>query len=182
MNTKISNGMKMLFIAQIGAICCGAIAVTPYIGTALGTIGALVFAVISMIGLWSIGQEVPACKTAFFLEIVSAVLSLLSLVPILGKLCELADVIVSFIIVYLICSSLASVIRDVGAPDDAAFGDLVWKLELVCSIFSFIATILSWIPVINVIAAILLLPASLFIFVVGILYIIFLYKGYKVLS
>lgn len=182
MNSNISGGMKKMFIAQIGAICCTVIAIIPIIGTLIGGIGALVFAVISMIGLWAIGQEVPECKTAFILTIVNAVLSLLTLIPVIGKIMDLASTIVSFLIIYLVCTSLSKVLSNAGAADVAKSADLIWKLELVCTILSLIITVLSWIPIINVIAAIIAIPVAIFAIVVGILYIIFLYKGSNALA
>lgn len=182
MNTNISGGMKKMFIAQIGAICCTVIAIIPIIGTLIGGIGAIVFAVISLIGLWAIGQEVPECKTAFILTIVNAVLSLLTWIPVIGNIIDLASTIVSFLIMYLVCTSLSKVLSNAGAADVAKSADLIWKLELVCTILSLIITVLTWVPVIKILAGILAIPVAIFTIVVGIFYLIFLYKGSNALA
>ena len=134
MNSKIAGGMKKMFIAQVGAICCTVLMVIPVVSLigAIGAIGVIVFAVISLIGLWAAGQEVPGCKKAFILTLVNALCSVLTQVPAVGKVFELAGDVLSFLIVYLVCTSLAEVLRGGGAADVASTGDKVWKINLVC--------------------------------------------------
>ncbi len=182
MNTNISNGMKKMFIAQIGAICCTVIMIIPIIGAIIGGIGAIVFAVISLIGLWAIGKEVPQCKTAFILTLVNAICSVLSNIPYLGVVFQLAGYVLSFLVVYLVCTSLAKVLQDAGASDVANSAGLVWKLNLVCAIADVVLALLSLIPIIKIIAGILSFIMAIVAIVAGILYIIFLYKGSKALA
>ena len=186
MNTNISNGMKKMFIAQIGAICCTVIMIIPIIGAIIGAIiggiGAIVFAVISLIGLWAIGKEVPQCKTAFILTFVNAFCSLLSMIPAIGVVFELAGYVLSFLVVYLVCTSLAQVLQDAGASDVAKSAGVVWKINLVCAIADIVIALLSLIPVIKIIAGVLGFIVAVVAIVAGILYIIFLYKGSKALA
>lgn len=182
MNTRISDGMKKMFVAQIGAICCTVIVFIPVVGWIAGGIGSIVFAILSLLGLWAIGQEVPECKKAFILTIVNALLSLLAGDSLPGKIVGVACEILSFLIVYLVCTSLAKVLREAGAADVANFADLVWKINLGCYIAAIVAIVLSWIPFFQVFAMALMWIGELFSVIAGVLYIIFLYKGYKALS
>lgn len=177
MYSNISGGMKKMFIAQIGIIVCTVIAIIPIIGAIIGGLGALVFAIISLIGLYAVGKEVEACKKAFILTIVNAVLSLLTAIPVVGVIISIVNTIISFLITYLVCTSLAEVLRNADATDIANLGTKVWKISFVCAILSVIFGLIALIPLIGVLGNILNFFVAIAELVAGIMYLIFLYKG-----
>ena len=181
MYKNISDGMNKMFIAQIGAIICTIIAIIPVIGI-IGGIGAIVFAIISMIGLYKCGQEVAECKTAFILTIANIVLSLLGNVKFIGVIANLASTVVSFLIIYLVCTSIGKILKDAGSADVADLGDKVWKINFICAIAGVIIGILALIPIIKILAGILGIVVAIAEIVAGVMYIIFLYKGSKALA
>lgn len=176
-----SLGLKMVFIASIGAIICGVIAIIPIIGTIIGGIGGLVFLIMSLIGLYKAGTDIDGCKKAFVCSIVQLVVNILKTflgkVPVLGLLLSLAGYVVTFLVVYLVCSSVGAVMKDMGHEDIASNGTLVYKINFVCYIATIVLSVLAVIPLLNVIAWLGSIVISIVILVAEILYMIFLYKS-----
>ncbi|MGN0166596.1 MAG: hypothetical protein ACI4AB_01015 [Acetatifactor sp.] len=177
------SGLKKMFIAEIGAIICAVIMVIPLLGTVVGGIGAIVFTVISLVGLYSAGKDIEGCKQAFTLTIVNMVLSilgaLLAKVAVLAVLISLASDVVSFLIVYLVCTSVGAVLKANNYADVAGKGETVWKINLVCYAVSIVVTILAKIPLLSILAGIVSFIVGIAGLVAGILYMIFLYKSYQ---
>lgn len=173
-----ASGLKLMFIAQIGTIVCSVVSVIPIVGI-IGSIGALVFLVLNLIGLFGAGKDIAGCKTAFMLSIVNLVLSLLGMIPvkILQTILGLAGYVVSFLIVYLVCTAVGEVMKELGAADIASTGGMVWKINLACYAALFVISILALIPFINIIAGLLGIVVAIVQLVALILYMIFLYKS-----
>lgn len=178
-----ASGLKLLFIAQIGAIACRVLSVIPVIGLVAG-IGAIVFLVLNLMGLFRTGKDIEGCQKAFTLSIVSLILSILNLIPvaILRLLVGLASYVVSFLIVYLVCTSVGEVMKELGSEDVASTGGMVWKINLVCYAALIVISILSLIPIINIIAGLLGIVVTIVSLVALVLYMIFLYKSSQKLA
>lgn len=176
------GGLKKMFIAQVGAIICLVLAYIPIINI-IAAIGAIVFAVISMVGLYNAGKDIDGCMTAFYVTIISLVLRIVA-IPFSGNsflstIFGIANSVCSFLAVFFVCTSVAAVLKEVGAADTAAKGESVWKINLGCYAASIIISILSVIPVLNVIAGIAAIVLAIVSIVAGVIYIIFLYKSYQ---
>lgn len=175
-------GLKKMFIAAIGAIVCTLFAIIPIINI-VAAIGALVFAVISMIGLHEAGKEIEGCKTAFVITIASIVVGfiggLVEKITILNMLFTIADAVCSLLVTYYVCTSVAAELRGIGANDVADSGEKVWKLNAGCYIVSIVVAILSVIPIINIIGGILGFIVAIVSLVAMVIYMIFLNKSYK---
>ena len=70
------DGLKKMFIAQVGSIVCTLIGLIPIIGKIAG-IGSLVFLVISLVGLNQAGKQIAGCKKAFSIQIGVLIASIL---------------------------------------------------------------------------------------------------------
>ena len=70
-------GLRKLFIAQIGSVVCNVLLVIPLINLA-GAIGALVFLILSLIGLNEAGKDIDGCKKAFQITIEQLALTVIS--------------------------------------------------------------------------------------------------------
>ncbi len=178
-----ASGLKMLFIAQIGAIVCTVLAIIPFVNILAG-IGAIVFLVLNLVGMYRAGKDIEGCNKAFILSVVSLILSILKLIPvsILQLLINLASSVISFLIVYLVCTSVAEVMKEFGAEDIASTGNTVWKINLICYAAAIVISILSLIPLIKVIAGVLNIVVLIVELVAGVMYIMFLYKSSQKLS
>lgn len=176
------DGLKKMFIAAIGTIICGVVAIIPVIGAIIGGIGAIVFMVISLIGLNSVSKDIPACKMAFILTIVNLVVSaletILSQVSILSSILSIGSSILSLLVVYYVCIPVSGELNKIGASDVANSGQNVWKWNLVCYILVIVFTVIALIPVIGVIGTIGVAITAILSLVAEILYLIFINKSY----
>lgn len=186
MYKNVANGMHKMYIAELGAVICTAITLIPIIGTIIGGIGALVFGILMIIALYGVGKEVEDCRKAFILMIIGmiigVVIGLFTDIPVIGKVLSLVANVVSFLVIYLVCTSLGKLVAEAGDGATAALGEKVWKLHFIATVCNLILQVLSWIPVIKVLVAVLAVVVAIFGIVVCCFYISFLNKGSKVLS
>ena len=176
------SGLKMMFIAELGTIICTVLMVIPIINI-LAVIGALVFLIISMVGLYSAGKDIEGCKTAFYITIINMVVSVLNAIfktGIVGTIFTLAGSVLSLLVVYYVCTSVAEALQTKGAADYARKGLTVWKINLVCTIITMVITVLNLLPFMVFVTAIVTVVVGIVSLVAMILYMIFLYNSYKV--
>ncbi len=178
---EASQGLRKMFIAEIGAIFATIIGIIPIIGI-IGAIAAIVFAVISIIGLNQAGKEIEGCKKALYLTIANIVVNLLGNIKVLSGICGIVDAIISLAIVYFVCTSVAAVLQSEGHAGVAAKGQKVWNINLVCTIISVICSILAIIPLINIIAGIITFIVAIVSIYAAILYLIFLKQSSEALA
>lgn len=181
---QAARGLQKMFIAQIGAVVCTVLAAIPVVGLIGGT-GAIVFAVVSMIGLYGAGKEIEGCKTAFILTMIDIGLSIIAALvassAVVAGIFSILDGILSYLTVYLVCTSVAEVLRGVGAGDVADKGVLVWKVNLGCFFAIVVISVLTVFPVLNAIAAVASILVALASIVAAILFMSFLYRSYQAL-
>lgn len=178
-----ASGLKMLFIAQIGAIICTVFAFIPLVNILAG-IGAIVFLVLNLMSLYRAGKDIEGCSKAFILAVVSLVLSILKLIPvsILQLLISLASSVISFLIVYLVCTSVAEVMKELGSEDIASTGNTVWKINLICYAAALVISILSLIPFVKALVGVFNIVVVIVNIVAMVMYIMFIYKSSQKLS
>lgn len=177
-------GLKKMFIASIGAIICTVLVIIPIVNIFAG-IGALVFGVLSLVGLYGAGKDIEGCKTAFTLTIINMVLSIVSALVgtgFLGAIFSVAGYVLSFLVSYFVCTSVSEVMRQIGAVDVASKGELVWKINAVCYAVLIVIAILSRIPGVALIASVAAIGVTIASLVASIFYMIFLNKSSKALG
>lgn len=179
---NVGAGLKKMFIAQIGIIVCTVLAIIPIINIIAG-IGAIVFAVISIVGLYGAGKDIEGCKKAFIITIVNIVISIFASAAsgstFFSTLFSIAGDICAFLIVYNVCTSVSAVLKDNGNAEIAAKGESVWKINFGCYVASIVISILAVIPFIKIFAGIAGFILAIVSLVAGILYMIFLNKSYQ---
>lgn len=179
------QGLKKMFIAAIGAIICTVCLIIPLVNI-IAAIGALVFAIISIVGLNQAGKDIEGCKTAFILTIVNLVVSVLknlfAKAATIALIIGIAGDVLSFLVTFYVCTSVAAVMLSIGANDVAAKGETVWKITLVCDIILVVISILSVIPGLTLIAGISALVTTIVALIAQILYLIFINKSYHALG
>ena len=197
-----AQGLKKMFISQVGAIICtvgvaigaigavafaaaGSLSLIALFGGLAGIagIGAIVFAIISLVGLYGAGKDIGGCKTAFTITIISLCVSVLGSLfkssAALAMLFALAGYVLSFLQTYYVCTSVSEVMSSIGAQDVANQGAVVWKIYLACNILLAVMKILEKITVLALLTSV----ANLVVSLVGlIMYMIFLNKSYKALG
>ena len=176
-----AQGLKMMFWAEIAAIACVVLMVVPLVNI-LAMIAALAASIISMVGLYKAGSDDEGYKTAFILTIVNLVLELLNGVEgFFGGLISIASAVVGLAIVYYVCTTTARLLTAVGSAEVAEKSN-VWKLYMVCTVVEVACVLVSWVPVLNVLAAIAAVISAIVMLVAEVLYMIFLYKSYQALG
>ncbi|MDE6387375.1 MAG: hypothetical protein K2L82_06150 [Lachnospiraceae bacterium] len=177
-------GLRKMFIASIGAIICAVLVIIPIVNILAG-IAAIVFGVLSLVGLYGAGKDIAGCKTAFTLTIINMVVSVAGTLVgagFLGIIFSIADSVLSFLICYLVCTSVSEVMNQIGAADVASKGALVWKINAVCYAILIIIAILGAVPGLALIASLAAIGVLVASLVASIFYMIFLNKSSQALG
>ncbi len=172
-------GLRKMFIASIGAIICTVLVMLPVVNILAG-IGAIVFGVLSLVGLYGAGKDIEGCKTAFVLTIINMVVSMVGRLAgtgFLGVIFSIADSVLSFLICYFVCTSVSEVMNQIGAADVAGKGELVWKINGVCYAILIVIAILGGIPALALIASLAAIGVLIASLVASVFYMIFLNKS-----
>lgn len=170
------QGLMLIFLGQI-------VTLFSFIPV-LGGFAALAGLIISVIGFYTLSQVNEGYKNAFYLTIVNLVISVLKVIfrtGILNTMFSLISSIIGLIIVYLVCTTTAELLKgeDDGLVDRAG---LIWKLYAICTCVSIVCSLLMYIPFINILAALFTFVIAIVQIVAAILYLIFLWKSQKVLK
>lgn len=186
---KAGKGLKNMFIAIVGAIICQALLVIPFpFVNSIAMIAAMVFTILNLMGLWTVGEDIAECKKAFWFTILSWVVNSIANtannlsatgISVIGTLFSIAGSALSLAVTYYVCISAASVLRSFGAEEAAASGDSAWRIALWTTIASIVASVLCLIPILNIIGALLAVIAKIAALVGMVFYMIFLNKAYK---
>lgn len=186
---KAGKGLKNMFIAIVGAIICQALLVIPFpFVNSIAMIAAMVFTILNLMGLWTVGEDIAECKKAFWFTILSWVVNSIANtannlsatgISVIGTLFSIAGSALSLAVTYYVCISAASVLRSFGAEEAAASGDSAWKIALWTTIASIVASVLCLIPILNIIGALFAVIAKIAALVGMVFYMIFLNKAYK---
>ncbi len=178
------KGLKNMFIASVGTIVCTVLFVIPIVNI-IAAVAAMVFTILSLVGLWTVGKDIAECKKAFWFTILSSVLSGIangvstSGTSVIGTLLSVAGSALSLAVTYYVCTSVASALRSFGAEEAAVSGEKAWKIVLWTTIVSIVASVLCLIPILNIIGAVLAIVAAIAAIVGLVFYMIFLNKAYK---
>ena len=165
------SGLEKMFFGQILAI----LVIIPLVGWIAAIAGLILF----LVGLHEAAGADEGYRTAFYVQLATLVLSVLSIF--VGAL-DIFTSILSLVSVYLVCITTANLLSAKGDLAMAARGRLVWKINLVCAVVSVVCSVLSIIPVANLLALVIAVPAAIAGLVGGILYLMFLYGSYHSLK
>lgn len=178
-------GLRKMFIASLGVVICTILAFIPFVNI-LAAIAVIVFMILSMVGLFQAGNDIEGCRTAFILTLVNIILNILKAglkSSIMHMIVETAGYIVSFMVIYLVCTSVSEVLNRIGAINVAQMGETTWKINAACNVGLVLIAILALIPILGWIASILGVIVIVVLSLIGeILYMIFLYKSSQILG
>lgn len=171
-----SQGLMLVFIGQI-------VSLFTFIPV-LGVFAALGGLIVSVIGFYTLSQVNEGYKNAFMLTIVNLVISVLKVffkTGIFSTMLGLIGSILGLLVVYLLCNTTAELLKgtDDGLVDRAG---LIWKLYALCTIVSIVCSLLSYIPLINILAALFTFVIAIVQIVASVLYMIFLWKSQNALK
>lgn len=184
-----ANGLKMMFWAQIVSIFAAIFSSIPLIGV-IGSLAGIACYVITIMGVYVAGKDDEGFKKAFILTIAALGLSLvsviLSFIPIVGGILSsivgIITSVIGLIVKFYIITTIAGILRNIGANDVADKGRTVWNAVMFCTIAGAIISLLMLIPIINIIASVFVVIVAIVEIIAAILYLIYLYKSYKALG
>lgn len=179
MYKKAATGLKFKFIAELVAIACAVIMVIPILGTIIGLYGMIACYIISVYGLYLVSQDIPAVRLAFIASIVETVFAVAKLFTGNIWFMQVITSVLSFLALFLVCKALSENLGEHGMLEIADKGEAVWKINLVCTVVSIVVSIMMYIPLINIIGALLGFVTAIASVVGSVLYFIFLYKSAK---
>ncbi len=176
-----SEGLKLLFYAQILIIVGTLLSLVPIVGSLIVLTGGI----LDLVGLHRAGQDDEGYRTAFMLSIASIVVNLLNgfadSESFLASLLSVVSSLVSLGIIYFVCITTSNLLHSVGKEALSQRGITVWKINLVCTAVGVALTLLIFIPVLNILAAIGAIAVAIAEIVGYVLYMMFLSNSYKTL-
>ena len=170
------DGLKKMYIAQVGTVVCSAIAMIPVVNV-LAAIGGIIFLVISLIGMNIAGKEIAGCKTAFHFSIANLVGSIVAAMVTNGFLSAVISIVndvLALFVIYYVCTSVAELLKQMVASDAAQFVTKTWNINLGCYIAMMVLTILTRIPVLGMVFGLIVTILAL---VASVFYMLFLNKA-----
>ncbi len=73
---KAGKGLKNMFIATVGAIICQVLLVIPFpFVNSIAMVATMVFTILNLMGLWTVGEDIAECKKAFWFTILGWVVN-----------------------------------------------------------------------------------------------------------
>ena len=163
-DTIAGSGLEKMFYGQILSI----LVIIPLVGWIAAIVGIVLF----LVGLHEAAGADEGYRTAFYVEIGILVLSVLAVLNIVTS-------ILSLVVIYLVCTTTAGLLEVKGDLGTAARGRFAWKFYGGCTALVVVCSILSLIPLVNILAMVVIVPASIASVVGGILLLIFLYRACK---
>lgn len=178
-------GLKKMYIASVGALICVVLAFIPVVNI-LAAVGALVFMVMSMIGLHQTGNDIEGCRTAFTLTIVNIIISVVGAFfhsGIMHIIVVIAGYLISVMVTYLVCKSVGEVMNRIGAMEAARKGETAWKINAVCYVLLTVIAVAQSLPVFGFLTSLI---GSLIVLVLSVIasvfYMLFLGQSSHALS
>lgn len=172
--TQAAQGLRKMFLAEI--LMIAGVLTAPLV---VGVIPALVGQVVYLMGLYQARQDNPDYGSAFTLTLVGLAARFLAGLWSESRLESLLDLlasILSFVVVYLICSATGVLLGSLGQDGLARMGRTVWMVNLVCVLVRAVMVLLFFPALL-----LLFLPGMVLITLAelagGVLFLVFLYRS-----
>lgn len=171
------KGLMYLFWAQIISLFSW----IPFLGSWIS----LAACILTIYAFYTMSQSTSGYKNAFVLTIAQLIVSAITLFifkeGVLNSIFAMVLTVINFLVVYFVCNSTGELLYGV----DNALAQraaTLWKIYLICTAVSIVCSLLSVIPIINILAGLVKGVIIIVQFVAAILYMIFLWRSQKVLQ
>lgn len=174
------RGLMLVFTGQIVSF----FSFIPFIGILALVAGAL----LSLYGFYTMSKTTAEYQNAFIFTLVGMAIGLFASFfsnGFMGTVFSILKDIVNFLVVYYVCSSTSHLLEGMGlgiAYAQADRGRTIWTLYAVCMGISIACRLLSYIPVVNILAALISIAGAVVQLVASILYLIFLWNSQRLLQ
>lgn len=173
--SKAGSGIYYLFIGQI----LGLLVFIPFLGI-LAVPAGFIIALYAIYKLSAISENY---KTAFYITIINVIVYVIGLIfnhGIISAMLNMANTILLFLSVFYICNATAGILQGVDQSLVIRAG-LIWKLYGLCMVVTLICSLLSYIPIINILSSIIAFIITIIQLIASIMYLTFLWQSQKVL-
>lgn len=116
-----AEGLRLIFKANIWLLICAFVTMMPVIKI-VGLIGTIAASIALMVGLYKAGEDIPACKVAFALEIVNIVVSALDIFIDMPGLLTTLTGLFPMVSNYILLISVTVVLKQIGATSVMKLG------------------------------------------------------------
>lgn len=182
--TLAGKGLKYLFLSQILALAAAVLLVIPVVGKIAFVVLGIVSMILRCLGPYVARDTHPHFKNAFYMTIAALVVGLISINPngfpvfaFLAVLLNIVKAVISLAIVYFVCTASETLLDAKGNGELAHLAVIIWELCAGCTLVSVVCTLVGWIPLLNILAAVASVVAFIVQLVASVLLIIFYYKA-----
>ena len=176
-----AKGLRLMFLGRILTIAAILLIWVPLLGLLL----AVAATALEIAGIYTAGTDDENYKGALVFAVLSLAASLVSgfLQPgLLTSLLDAAGVIFSLLVVFSVCSTTSNLLHGLGQEALSQRGALVVKIYAVCTAVAVVCAVLSFVPIINIAAALGSAIASLAEIAGDVMYLLFLNSSSKALG
>ena len=169
------KGLQLMFWGAIAAL----------VGAFIPFLGGIIIIAAGLVSLYGLYIAMPThenFKMAMYMEIAAVVVSILGAIfskGILGGIMDIASAVVSFLILYYVCTAAAALLTAKGDRVQADKANLIITLNLVCTVVSVVCVLVGWIPLVNILAWAVAVISGIVAIVATVLQLIFYYKSSK---
>lgn len=175
------RGLKRMAVGQIVALVSIVVLLIPVFGIT-GLIAMAVGGIMAIVGLWGAREAHEGYKRAFVMLVAGGVLSILGTIAGdggVGTLFDVLDSVAGMLQTYFVCTATSALLRELGYEDEARSGDMVWKANAGCYAVLIAVSVLALFA--QTLALVLTIITGLVGVVIGIIYVVFLYKSQDLL-
>lgn len=174
------SGLKTMFIGEIVILISSAVSVIVSALQAIGTVGVVAGNIVILVGLNRTRPTHPGYDRAFYAAVANIAVSVIAefsgKMYVLGTVMTFAGLIVSFLMVYFICTASGALLGEKGDWGQAERGAIIWKLNAVCSAVLIGCTLAAdRLP--GAAVTVMAVVEIIAVLVAGVLYLEFLYKA-----
>lgn len=175
------RGLKRMFTGEVVALIGLVVLLIPAFGIT-GLVAVLVGGIMAIVGLWGAREAHGNYKRAFVILVAGEVLSVLGTVAGgggAGTLFGVLGSVAGMFQVYFVCNATSELLRELGHEDEVRSGALVWKANAGCCLALIAVRVLALFD--QTLALVLTIITGLVGTVIGVIYVVFLYKSQALL-
>lgn len=179
MMTECKIAGKALRLVFLGA-AIAALGSFRVVNVAVGGIAAILGAALVLYGLYNAVPAHPYYRLAMMMEVACIVISVLQLIfksGLVGGIFSILNTLAALLSTAFVCSATRALLQEKGDGELAEQARLITLLYALCAAVSILCILVSWVPILNILASITGAITSIVMLVANIIKIIFYYKA-----
>lgn len=172
------KALRLVFLGAVIAALGSFRAIHPTVGG----IAAILGAALVLYGLYTAVPAHPYYRLAMMMEVACIVISALQIIfksGLVGGIFSILNTLAALLSTAFVCSATRSLLKDKGDGELAEQARLITLLYALCAAVSILCILVSWIPILNILADITVAITSIVMLAANVIKIIFYYKSSK---